>query len=63
LSVDSLPSLPKGRGGGVLSCAALSVSALRVRVACCEKPQLEETPETPFPAALSLPVALSFFGE
>jgi hypothetical protein len=29
-----------------------------VRVACCEKSHLEGTSETPFPAALSVPVAL-----
>jgi hypothetical protein len=50
------------REGGLI-CAALSVSASRVRVACCEKSQLEETSETPFSAALSLPVALGFFCE
>jgi hypothetical protein len=47
----------------VLICAALSVSASRVRVACCEKSQSEDISETPFPAAPSLPVALGFFGE
>jgi hypothetical protein len=43
----------------VLICAALSVSASRVRVACCEKSQLEGISETPFPAALSLPLRLA----
>ena len=42
----------------MLFCAALCVGASRVRVACCKKSQLEGTSETPFPAALSVPLAL-----